>query len=313
MFRTADLLLLVVIFSSMFAGIAFPDMGKYFQPYPLYGMMFLLFLSFLSLDIASVAKALKRNASLAAWLIFVKVLLIPVFVFFIFKFTFPRFATAALLLSGVSTGVVAPFIATLVRSNGALVLVMVAVTSLLMPFSLPLLVEIFVGKSLEISLPAMIRLLSLIVFVPILTVEVFRRWLPRVLGIFVRRRYPISLAVFAAINLGVFSQYAEYFRQQPGILLTTSAVAWALGGLLFILGLLSAWHAEPENRIAAAIATANMNNVIIIVFSSQFFGPLEATVSAMYMVPFFLLIFPLRACEHLLTRSGSPPAERNPS
>ena len=70
----------------MFAGVAFPDMGKYFQPYPLYGMMFLLFLSFLSLDIASVGKALKRNASLAAWLIFVKVLLIPVFVFFIFKF-----------------------------------------------------------------------------------------------------------------------------------------------------------------------------------------------------------------------------------
>jgi hypothetical protein len=35
-----------------------------------------------------------------------------------------------------------------------------------------------------------------------------------------------------------------------------------------------------------------MNNVLVIVFSSEFFTPLEPTVAAMYMIPFFGLILP---------------------
>jgi bile acid:Na+ symporter, BASS family len=38
-----------------------------------------------------------------------------------------------------------------------------------------------------------------------------------------------------------------------------------------------------------------MNNVLVIVFSAQFFTPIEPTVAAMYMIPFFALIVPLRA------------------
>jgi len=37
-----------------------------------------------------------------------------------------------------------------------------------------------------------------------------------------------------------------------------------------------------------------MNNVLVIVFASEFFGPLEPTVAAMYMIPFFGLILPIR-------------------
>ena len=61
-----------------------------------------------------------------------------------FKYLYPSYAIAALLLSGISTGVVAPFISNLVQANSALVLVMVVTTSLFAPFSLPiLLLKIF--------------------------------------------------------------------------------------------------------------------------------------------------------------------------
>ena len=42
------------------------------------------------------------------------------------------------------------------------------------------------------------------------------------------------------------------------------------------------------------VTLGNMNNVLINVFSAQFFGPLEATLAAMYMIPFFMIIFPLK-------------------
>jgi BASS family bile acid:Na+ symporter len=303
MFRLNDLLLLIVVFSSMVGGILLPRLGRYFQPYPLYCMMFLLFLSFLSLEVSAIGKTLREQFPLAVWLAFFKLVALPVVVYFLFKLTYPRFATAVLLLASVSTGVVAPFIATLVRCNGPLVLLMVVVTSLLVPFTLPFLVKLFLGRSLDISLFAMMKVLSLIVFVPVVAVEGCRKWLPGVLALLLRWRYSVSLGIFAAINLGVFSKYGGYFRHQPEILMSTSFAALALGGMLFILGFLSAWRAKPMDKIAAAIAAGNINNVLIIVFSSQFFGPLEATVAAMYMIPFFLLIFPLRAYEQFSMKS----------
>ena len=303
MFRTADLFLLVVVFLSMLAGIFLPDVGIYFQPYPLYFMMSLLFLSFLSLELSQVGKTLLKHISMTLWLIFFKLFMLPGAVFLILKWVYPKFAIAGLLLSGVSTGVVAPFIATFVRSNGALVLVMVVTTSLLVPLTLPLLAELCLGKSLELSLFAMVKMLSMIVFIPVLAVEFLRRWLPNVSKLLLKRRYPISLFIFAAINLGVFSKYSEYFRQEPEVLLSSILVALGLGGIFFILGLASAWRAKPTDKIASAISCANINNVLIIVFASKFFGPLEATVAAIYMIPFFLIIFPLRICEHVFNAS----------
>jgi bile acid:Na+ symporter, BASS family len=297
MFRLNDLFLLLVIFSSMLTGIFLPRFGAYFQPYPLYFVMFLLFLSFLSIRLGDIGKALKGHWLMAVWLTVVKLALLPVLVYLLLKMTCPRFAVAGLLLSGVSTGVVAPFIATVVRTNGPLVLLMVVITSLLVPFTLPMLVECIMGMTLEISVFAMMKMLSLVIFVPILTVEFLRKASPHFLGVLTRHRYPISLATFAIINFGVFSKYSAYFRQQPGTLLHATLVAAGLGALYFFLGIFVVWGAEPENRIASTITIGNMNNVLIIVFSSQFFGPLEATVAAMYMIPFFGLIFAMRACE----------------
>ena len=39
---------------------------------------------------------------------------------------------------------------------------------------------------------------------------------------------------------------------------------------------------------------AHINNVLMIVFSAQFFGPRETMTAAMYLLPFFGLVLPLR-------------------
>jgi len=242
---------------------------------------------------------------MAAWLTVVKLALLPLLVYLLLKMTCPRFAVAGLLLSGVSTGVVAPFIATVVRTNGPLVLLMVVITSLLVPFTLPILIKLVIERNLEISVYAMMKMLSLVIFVPILAVEILRKTSPYFLEALTRHRYPISLATFAAINFGVFSKYGAYFRQQPDTLLNATLVAVGLGAVYFFLGIFALWGKETENRIASAITVGNINNVLIIVFSSQFFGPLEATVAAMYMIPFFGLIFPMRAWGRRNSRSLS--------
>lgn len=298
MFRLNDLILLLVIFLSMLAGILLPRFGSLFQPYLLYFMMFFLFLSFLSIKIDTIWHTLRNSIWIILFQSFLKTIALPVGVYLLFKITYPSYAIAALLLSGISTGVVAPFISNLVNANSPLVLVMVVITSLLVPFTLPTMIKILLSRSIEIPFPAMIRMLSLVIFIPILLVEALRRLRPSLIKGIMKRQFPVSLVTFSLINLGVFSRYAEFFYQKPSTILVAILVAVVLSGIYLLIGILSLPTGIIENQLAAAISLGNINNVLIIVFASQFFGPLEPTVAAMYMFPFFGLILPLRIYRH---------------
>lgn len=278
----------------MLAGILLPQVGKIFQPYPLYLMMFLLFMSFLSIRLNSIYDILKTHMGSILWISFLKLLLLPLIVYMLFKVFYPRYALAAMLLSGISTGVVAPFISTLVRANGPFVLVMVVVSSLLVPFTLPAMVKLLLGRSIEISFQSMMQLLCVVIFVPAAAAEGCRRLRPEILDLVLKARYPLSLMAFALINLGIFARHAAFFRQDPLAIVESLVVASLLGALFFVMGMAALWKSSLENQLASAISLANINNVVIIVFASEFFGPLEPTLAAMYMIPFFGLILPMR-------------------
>ena len=294
MFRIQDLIMLLVIFVSILTGIVLPRIGSLFQPFVLYLMMLLLFLSFLTIKTDTVFLTLKKSAGTIALLAVVKTIVLPIGVYSLFKAMCPSYALAALLLSGISTGVVAPFISNVVKANSPLVLVVVVITSLLAPFTLPAIIKMLLVRSVDISLFAMIRMLCLVVFIPIFAVETLRRFKPALIDGFMRRQFPISLVIFFMINMGVFSQYADFFCQKPSTVLTALAIAVLLSGIYLLAGILSLPLASLENQLAGVISLANMNSVLIIVFASQFFGPLEATLAAMYHFPFFGLILPLK-------------------
>ena len=301
MFRLNDLILLLVIFSSMFAGILFPEQVSFLQPFPLYFMMLLLFLSFLTTQMTSVWEILKSHRHAVIWLSFLKMFLIPTLIYYLFREFYPPYAIAALLLTGVSTGVVAPFIAGLVNANGSLVLVMVVISSLIVPFSLPFLVKMLAGRDVAIPLGRMVQMLSLVIFAPAVAAETLRRLSSSILNKLVAMRYPVSLMIFAAINLAVFSKYAAFFRQNPATILEATSISIVLGAIYVIIGILAQYKSPLGNQLAAAITFGNINNVLVIVFASEFFGHLEPTLAATYMIPFFGLIFPLRIFQRIRT------------
>lgn len=298
MFRPKDIALLFVIFSSMLMGILLPKPCAVFQPYPLYIMMLFLFLSLLSIRMDTIRQTLLENARSVSILILLKLLLLPVGVYLLFRVVFPSYAVAALLLTGISTGVVAPFVSNLLNGNSSLVLVMVVVSSLLAPFTLPFLVKILLGRSIEISMFSMMWMLGMVVFIPFLAVELLRRAAPGWIAKITEKQFPISLLLFALINLGVFPRHAEHFHQKPSIILVAALMACVLAGIYISVGIICQWKEKLEDQLAGAVSLGNMNNVLVIVFSSQFFGPLEPTLAAMYMIPFFGLILPLRSYSH---------------
>jgi BASS family bile acid:Na+ symporter len=81
------------------------------------------------------------------------------------------------------------------------------------------------------------------------------------------------------------------------------AVAVVLSVICCTVGILFFWKSSVENQLAGAVMLGNMNNVLVIVFSSEFFGPIEPMVAAMYIIPFFGLVMPLRYYSHRRARA----------
>ncbi len=295
MIDARDLILLGLILGAMLIAVIWPWAGNPFRPYTTFFLMGMLFLSFLSISMGSIARTvLHMGLRLLGWLL-LKLVLLPVALFFLFRVIYPDYALAALLLGGVSTGVVAPFFSSLVGANSALVVLMVTAGSVLVPFTLPVLVRVTAGQTIDISFAAMALILAQVIFVPLAAAEILRYAFPAVPERISARSYPISVFCCVGIVLGVFSKYSDHIHRNPSMVVDAILVALLLSLLLFAAGMLVSLGKSPADRLAAVISLGLINNILVVVFSSDFCGPIEPLVSAIYCIPFFSSIVFLRA------------------
>lgn len=294
MLTLKDILLLVTVFGSLGLALAWPALGAPLAPLLTVFLISLLFLSFLQLDPQTVWSSWKKYGLTLLLMGFIKLAILPLALYFPFYWFWPEYALPVLLLTGISTGVVAPFISGLVGAQTSLVLGLVVLTSLAAPFSLPLLVKLLAGAELRLSFMAMFRVLALIIFLPAFLALAAKKISPFFTDRISRVRYPLSLVFFALINLAVFSRYQDFFQARPRELLHAILIAYLLSIIFHGVGWGLSWGQEVSLRLAQAVSMAYVNNILVVVFSARFFGPLSPTLAAMYLLPFFTLIVPLR-------------------
>jgi BASS family bile acid:Na+ symporter len=316
MIRAQDLILLAVSFSSIALAVLFPRFGSFFSAAPLYCMMALVFLSFLSIPVKSIWQVAHRSRLLIGFLLLIKLILLPVSVYFLFHWLFPTHALAALLVSGISPGVVTPFFSEILVANTSLVTVGMFTGSLLVPLTLPALVKILAGHSIHLRFVTMANILAMVVFIPFVLAEIVKRLSPWLSARLIAERYSLSLLLFAMTNFAVFSKYSVYLRQQPSMLLIALVMAAVLAAIFFAVGVAFSWNLALPEQLAIIISLSQVNNILVLVFSSHLFGPIEPMVAAMYSVPFFALLVPLRGYQRWrlktrddVSRSQSPPID----
>ena len=257
-------------------------------------MVALLFLSFLSISLKSIWRIGQSSRLLVGYLLFVKLILVPVVVYFLFHWMFPTHALAALLVSAISPGVTGPFFSELLVANTSLVTVGMVSGSLLVPVTLPALVRVLAGHTIQIPFATMANILAMVVFVPFVLAEILKWSSPRLAEQLIDKRFSISLLMFALTNFGVFSKYSAYFRQQPSMVWVAFLVTVVLAGIFFVTGIVFSWKLALPEQLAIIISLSQVNNVLVLVFGAQLFGPIEPMVAAMYSIMFFLLLVPLR-------------------
>ena len=97
------------------------------------------------------------------------------------------------------------------------------------------------------------------------------------------------------IVLGVVSRYADFFYHEPSVILGAILVSVVLAVFSFGAGALASLRQPLPDKLSIIISFGLINNILVVVFSSEFFGPIEPLVALVYSVPFFCSIVFLRA------------------
>ena len=296
-----DIVLIAAIASSMSAGVLFPAAGRMIEPYILVWLGALLFLNLLRLNPSDLVAVFRKPRQLAV-LSIIKLVALPVGMYILAHVVYEPFALPILLLSGISTGLGAPFVVNLIGGQLPLVISMIIITSVAVPFVLPSIVYAFVHSQFEIPLLHMMFLLSIALFTPLAAGWLTKKYFPAGSKFLDKNSFSLSLVFIILINWGMFAKFAGFFYSEQTFLLQTVATAFLCYAVYCLVGYVGATGSRQEKR-AGLIATSYVNNVLVAVFAFQFFGSQVAALAALYNIPYYVGII---AIKKITLPSGRP-------
>jgi bile acid:Na+ symporter, BASS family len=291
------IILAISILISTICGILFPSTGELFSPYILVILGFLLFLNLIQLDFQDLISTFQRPKFLLI-LSIVKVIILPVTMYFVTNQIFPKYALSVLLLSGISTGLGAPFVTNYVGGRLSTIVGMVIITSLMVPFILPPLVYVLYNTQFSIPLFDMILLLVISLIVPLLGSGIIKKYLPKLATTINNSSLLLSIILMDLINFTIFSKFSSYFYLELPFVINTTILAFVLFAGFAVTGYLILYlinkDTSRKDKISGLIAISYVNNILVTVFAQQFFGSEIAALAAFYNMPYYIGIIFLK-------------------
>ena len=292
--RKQDATLLACSFGGMVLGIFMPFMAEPLRWVPRTTMLAMLFVSFLSVNGREVWLNVRHYPLAVMLLVALKLVVMPMACWCVFRLVLPEYALGAALLGGASTAVAAPMFTFMLRADHILVLVGLVSTSLLLPFVLPAVLA-FLGSlaqaegGMQVDLPVLPMVISLAVMMvlPFLASQFVRGKAPSVMDRVMLWRQPLFVVLSSAANLAIFAQYSQVILDSPQYVLTALSGAVLAAAVLFVLAALATFRFSPARQLAFVVSCVAVNSVAVLVISVDFFGAPEALLTAMYSLPFF--------------------------
>ena len=319
----------VFILGAKILGLAFPPVLRLVAPDDLAApvvevlgrlmlpfLIGILYFTCLKIDLSEVLGQVRRpmrHAYLAAMLLVVA----PVAAYAAVGRWVEGWQLGILLFLAMPVGMASATLVGLCGGSAELALVATTVTSLLCPITVPLVVYFITGRQLEIALwdwsqplsvVRMFAMLATVIVVPFGAAYLTRK-LAR--GFVARHRdaFPamaiLSLSLLAFCIMASNSDFVLANLGQVGMLLAV------VSGLTFILYLGGYWllpRASVEERVAASVCTAYVNNGLAIVFAYQFFSAQAALPAVLVSFPMVFSIVPVRhIARRLLAGRGLGP------
>lgn len=289
-----DIMLFTVAILACVGGYLLPGAAPVVGKLPPYGLILMMFLSFLSIPIHDVIKVIKQRSGTVFFLTGAKMVMLPLAAALLWGLFWPEYMVVMLLMAGICSGSSCPYFGLLLKADTPLLVVLVFTTSLLAPVSLPLLVKLIVGAELSISAWRLAFSLAIYVLLPMFLAESLRRVSKRATNFFIHYRSPVNVLLFSIINFGIFSANSKMIAAGIDQVLTSFLFAGVAAIFFMLVGFLCGIPLDNQARTSSMVSFAMTNNILVIVLCGSYFGDVELLAAAMYTIPFFLVLTPIR-------------------
>jgi len=278
---------------AMFVGLVLPLPAEQMIPLLKPELMLTLFFIFLKIDILQVLERI-RDLRLMIYLLSVFLILSPLAFFYVFVGWDLQWAIALALLMAMPAGTSSAVLTDIVKGNTALSMSLTILTSLLVPFTLPLVFFLIGQNGLELNSWLLFWESATMVLIPMVLATVVKPLFPRL----IKR----SLPTFTAINILILFLIVvtSFGSQRAALLANPLSLVWDLllmygvFILLHVLGYLWSYGKNSKDRIAITVSHAYMNNGLAIVLAAKFFSPTVLILMVLSEIPWSTMLVLLR-------------------
>jgi BASS family bile acid:Na+ symporter len=306
----AFILLLISAPLSKVAGVLSPSVGLLFEPYLLIWLGILLFVNLIRLNPKDVLDSFAKPTNIVI-MTFFKLLILPLGVYAITYFIYPKLALSATLLSGVSTAFGAPFAVNFIgRAKLSTMVGVIVVSSIAAPFTLPTIAYFLFKEKISIPIFDMIFLLAMALLIPLFVGWYTRKKAERLAKTINENSLSISLILIVLINLSVFANFSSYFFMNSLFVIELVLATFLLFGLYGFAGYYYHYSyyffalitgrrrrrensnnnnkgAEKEDKITGLLAMTYISNILVVVLAHQFFDIKTEALAAFYQIPYY--------------------------
>jgi len=282
-------------------GLAIPGTAERFEPYILYFLVTIMFFTMLKIDLNGLTRTASRPLYIA-YLAMIVLLISPVLQYAISKALFPSVAASVLIIGSLPSAMSSTSITDLLKGNAHIALLLTVITSLLAPFTMPFLIEAFIGVETQASFTDMVATLAKIVFVPFVLSILAKKAFP---GAIVRTsKYYSCLNIFLLflIIMAIIGSYHEYIMENVSQTIEMALFFLLLAVLMHILGWYSSFWRPFEDRVASATITFYCNISLGVVFTAKFFSPMIVLGVVLYNIPWSTMPVPF---QYVVKRIGA--------
>ena len=282
-----------VVFSSIVIGVFFAEWLLPLSHYSTVVLGMIFFLSALKIDFESLLHDVK-DVKLIVVVIIMSLFVFPVFVFFTFNLIFPALAVPMLILFAMPNGMTTPVLTDIVGGKVSLALILAVTASLLAPFTIPLLIKMFAGATVSMSLIDMFLKIAKVIFIPFAIAQVVKYFVTITAqhkAIF----KPISMLLIGILTASLVAKQADVLIEGmlSGYYVIHLVLITCMLIIVHFLGYYSVYWKKGSERIAVVVGLVYMNIALGIFIADEFFGTPEIVAPIVLAVlPWALLLQP---------------------
>lgn len=274
-------------------GLWYPISSDYLISLPKPLMMVMLFLAFLKTDSIDILEKI-RDYKLMVYIVLMFMIVIPILFFISVNIFDPKLAVGVLLLTAMPAGVSTPIFTDIAKGNIALSMSIVIATSLIAPFTVPLLFWMIKINNLSISPMLMFKDLVLMIFLPLVVSQIVKKYLPSLVTKTQHLFTSVNILLLFALIYAVIASKRDVILNDSVRLLLQLSFLYLIFILMHITGYLIAYKQKKENKIAITIGAAYMNNGMAIVLAAAHFEPSILVMMILSEIPWSTLLAPFK-------------------